>query len=413
MLQSSKANIPDFDEWYEPWREEMKRDSILKWLNEARVRVVHSGDLDAHSITRLRLSFNYYHVAAEVVSDLAPTAQPDGPTDDILDAPPAIRLADIEQFLLSKQVEEWLINESTITIERRWEDSALPGRELSGALAHCYAALSAVIQDAHRKANSQCEHDYGCGFTLRSDPSVSLAIRPPRCMSTTRRERTRVVDLDGLDADPDPVMREPERSAEPRQAREQFESVRKRYVDAEGRPLSYKPRDLISVLDVVPEYVERAQAILRSGEEHGWFVMFFRGARLLSSQVLAAADAVEKRELAKQVVEMALDLDATGIIEIGEVWTAQVALDAAKFVRPEANPEREEALIISAMTIGGASRNVVIPFSRPEGPGGTVSIGEIYEEERSVNNFLAPLRAAWKWKTTAHPSPPGSSFRRT
>ena len=46
MLQNEKAVIPDFDVWYAPQQEQLKRDSVVKWLAEARTVVVHRSDLE-------------------------------------------------------------------------------------------------------------------------------------------------------------------------------------------------------------------------------------------------------------------------------------------------------------------------------------------------------------------------------
>jgi hypothetical protein len=37
MLQNEKAVFPDFDEWYGPWQQKLKDDTLSKWLNDARV----------------------------------------------------------------------------------------------------------------------------------------------------------------------------------------------------------------------------------------------------------------------------------------------------------------------------------------------------------------------------------------
>src|SRR5687767_543247 len=45
VLQKQKAQMREFDTWYGRWQETMKDEPVLRWLVEARNRVVKEGDL--------------------------------------------------------------------------------------------------------------------------------------------------------------------------------------------------------------------------------------------------------------------------------------------------------------------------------------------------------------------------------
>src|SRR5680860_1755619 len=174
-LQKEKARVPGFDLWYAPWQDAMRADLILKWLNEARVRIVHSGDLEAASATTIRLEFDYNDAAREIAEDL------DGNhsrNTTVVTVPPLARSQEYVSHLRSAGVPESLVREATVSLERRWEDAQLPGRELNGALAHGYAVLANLLIGAHLQANANCAHDYGCGSPA-PDGALTTAVRPP------------------------------------------------------------------------------------------------------------------------------------------------------------------------------------------------------------------------------------------
>ena len=58
-IQANKANVKDFEAWYEPWQQRMKKQPYLRWLNDARVDIVHKDTLTAKSRATLELNSDY------------------------------------------------------------------------------------------------------------------------------------------------------------------------------------------------------------------------------------------------------------------------------------------------------------------------------------------------------------------
>src|SRR5438067_1234385 len=52
VLQQKKASIGNFSDFYEPWQAQLRSDPVLKWVVEARNRVVKQGDLETKSVAR-------------------------------------------------------------------------------------------------------------------------------------------------------------------------------------------------------------------------------------------------------------------------------------------------------------------------------------------------------------------------
>jgi hypothetical protein len=143
MLQKEKRNVPGFDEWYEEWQERMKADEVMSWLNAARTRVFHQGDLETYSQARIRLRDEW--APAKVLAD-----DEVSPVDDTDVMARALANGFVEGFLeaFGDQPPEHLLLE----VERRWVDRELPAWELLDALAHAYGVLSRIVGEAHDRA---------------------------------------------------------------------------------------------------------------------------------------------------------------------------------------------------------------------------------------------------------------------
>jgi len=85
-IQSNKKHIPDFEKWYGPWQERMKKDSYMRWLQQTRTRVVHEDVLTTksnatltfhtdHTQTVIRKHYDIMTSSAELIEDAKELAQ--------------------------------------------------------------------------------------------------------------------------------------------------------------------------------------------------------------------------------------------------------------------------------------------------------------------------------------------------
>jgi hypothetical protein len=85
-VQSNKEHIPDFEKWYGPWVERMKKDSYMSWLNRTRSHVVHKDVLTTksnatltfhtdHTQTVIRKHYDIMTSSAELIEDARELAQ--------------------------------------------------------------------------------------------------------------------------------------------------------------------------------------------------------------------------------------------------------------------------------------------------------------------------------------------------
>jgi hypothetical protein len=326
-IQKEGNLIPGFDEWYPTWQEKMKSDPIMKWLNEARRRIVHEGDLETQSQAIVRLQIGYPDAAREVAEGLPQSfrrgVKEDPPQFEV--SPMATLdeiLAEIDAIPLPTRIRR----ESTISIERRWVDSELPDMELLDVLAHAYGFLNQIIHSAHKRAGI----DHGLMINIEGErvPVPELEAEGGRspCMVTSRAMRTVNFHTEKGTLATGGKMWSIESDSV------QEERAARRYglhnvVQAETKPTS--------LIDLLPMYISIAQTIGHTGEEHGWFIFFFRGMTPVGREALLARDAADKRNLAQRIAEIVAINRIDGIIEVGEVWQAPSALDSDRaFIRP-------------------------------------------------------------------------------
>jgi hypothetical protein len=388
VLQSERNLIAEFDEWYEPWQSEMKADSILKWLNSARVIVVHKGDLEAKSTGRVRLVIGYDDVADETMQALPA----DGAENESVAAEVAFRPAasfeEALESLATARVPETILKDSYVVIERRWVADSLPDHELLDALAHCHGFLLGLIADAHKRSNS--EH----GVTIHHEKSGELEAMPFRrlpCMVTSRVFRTtRFAMHDGrLDLGG--------RSWSLDQHKVTDEEVRHAAKAYKARPVKLDKFPMTPV-DWLPYYVEQGRAILLSGQDHGWFVFFFRGRSVVDMRRIAARDAIDKRLLSQEIAEHVAVNDIDGLVDVSEVWTAPFSVDVDGVpVTATENPNRGESLCFYAVDAYGHEASIHIPFERRRFRKRPI-LGEP-EPFGGENMFYLPTREVWRRKT--------------
>jgi hypothetical protein len=174
MLQKEKHVIPDFDKWYDEWREKMRADSVMTWLCKARTTLVHSSDLETKSTARATIHTNL---------PLAST---------LFELPPLLPFPAACELIARTIPEPFASNKGdlVLSIERRWIAHQLPEWELLEALAHVYGILSNIVKEAHERAGFIYEtrdlHDDTC--------TIPVDGRMP-CMLTTAESRTTRIAL--------------------------------------------------------------------------------------------------------------------------------------------------------------------------------------------------------------------------
>lgn len=375
-VQKEMRHIDGFVEWYEPWQDAMRRSPAMKWLVEARNRIVKEGDLTARSEIQARVVFDYFGAAAVAQQraeefDLKPI---------VLRPTVLATLEDIREEVADREIPQFVLDEAVVVLERRWVAEDFPSSELLNLLAYGFSFLASLVVDADVQF-SATRHDPDLDpDTIGTVGSPYPAALRPFCMVSTHGRRTSHIRF--RDGDPDvggiavPVEFDPDETA--------------RGIAKYGAPIHViGARD---ARDYVEAYADLGERILATGEEHGWFHFYFRGPNLIYTEVVAARDKADKYALAQHVADMVRRLDVDGIVQISEIWMGKIPADGEQFVPVSEQANRTEALQIYAEISSGATRGLIVPFSRSAF--GIVSIGQPFEEN-TPTNFLLPARAVW------------------
>lgn len=179
-----------------------------------------------------------------------------------------------------------------------------------------------------------------------------------------------------------------------------FETLKTKY--GEHPKLPERPIGTIQSPEELRAFVEwyarKAEAILRSGEDHGWFSFYFRRGRLVDTRIHAAVDAQGKAAIAGEIARMALRKEYDLVVVLGEIWYSPIALtpDGA-YIPPERHEARQEAMMIDALAKSGNEVWARIPFTvlGGEPPNRRVELGSIEFNSPPGMGILEPTRRAW------------------
>lgn len=385
VVNAQKRRIPNFANWAQGWSASNATEPYLEWLNSARVEVFHIGDLDLDSITAFRLYVNYDDAASALVGDSTPrpiggarVARAETSANEIVKG--------VLDDIFNLPIPPNLLRRSTLAIERRWSDEKLPDVELLGALAQCFNVHLAALQSLHRFCNSQHDYTIRCNQGDHHLDMSSRSVQSLSCMHSSRDLRTGYFSMaDGQPLEGSSIVRVPYDETVARAASGKYK--RRRFV------IQTLPT---SATDRVREYFENGRAIILSGEEHGWFIWFFRGGRVVDNRVLSAATKQDKHILAQQIATLVSAQRYDGVITCGELYESPEEYDTGGApIPPEEHPQRVDVLGVHAETADGRSAGGYLRFRRR--PHGRPKILDetTYGDGAVVDNFLAPTRLVW------------------
>jgi hypothetical protein len=367
-LQKEKASFHNFDAWYGDWRKKLSEDPTARWLNNARVTVVHRGDLQSHNVAEVRLVTWCEEVLGAVPVPI------ETPLRLILEHPVLLDLLRASGSEASK------LEDAALLIERRWSNKELNGREILSTLADVYGLLADIVLDAHTKLGQM--NCITAGDPHRDFPSPYDRTGTLRCMIVSAQARTERVKVST-------------------QQRIVPISDRAPYVDpnevAERYGLGMLLDGELAKLDplaLAERFLYRAKRILTRDKQHCRMMFIRDGGGCWHQMVLSARDRTEKFVLMQIVSEFVESRGCDAIIEIGELWMAKAPEDSAKFSGDiERIPGRTEALSLMVATREGLMRWYLTPIKR--GRFGGIKLGDTTKVENGQPLHLRPIIDVW------------------
>lgn len=368
-LQNEKCVFDDFDIWYSKWQNNMKKDSILKWLNSARVEIVHKKDIERISIARVTI-FGYLDIFKADIK-----------------LPIDIPKSMIAQYLFDyKYINEVMITQDyVLKVERRWIVTEIPDYEILDALAYCYGFMYNLVKDAHEiietSINKCTIHD-----TLHREQKVlynDLGI--PNCMELSNSLRTKNLSLKSLDSKEfkeyvveynDEIMKK---------------VIKKYKVNKELLNFGAKKQDIrefaISTLDI-------AKIVLsKDGYHTPIFFLMNEDDDMKLHQLKIPENKSDKFIMMQYIAEKVKLYKSDGVVFLFESWITPDIESYMKGIPTEEHSEKIECLITYVATKKGLKTSFISTFTRNRF--GKIKFEETIEIKLEGEGVLSPIYKVW------------------
>ena len=354
MLQSEKADLPKFDEWYSEWQERAKQDRLMKWLNDARVQVFHVSELKTRSFVHARLILS--GPVAETKFDVP------------VEVPTAFIAAHLSLFGLPP-VPQVLRENMILSVERQWMCEEVDDIELLDILAHSYTELVSLVRVAHSVAEVDLT---SCQLTRPvHDDDVYVDGRPP-CMHPY--DERRIVRIDLNDGEALSLFRE--RRGAP--TSEELGAAATRYglrkLDQQTPPSTLK--------EICKTHAFVARKLLVKDRQLQRVIFLRAQNGSMEVHEIHASSKAEKSVLIEMVAQRVDQVRADMLIDVGETWySTPEQLRAEHFINSNDALGRKEAISVTAVNSSGDRYSLIIPFRRGIFGGIKLSDAEEYIDE--------------------------------
>ncbi len=376
ILQSNKAVIPNFDQWYGDyvdekhgrrgkWQECLHADPLMRWIVEARNRIEKKGDLESHSFIRAEILASYLD---------------EGPRIEV----PAELFQDPVALLRSipgGAVGEHIRRNGVLRLQRRWVENSLPHYELLDALAIAFGKLAELVHDAHLQIGlSPPETIYGDAGESYDLPAMGW--RMP-CMIAHDAPRTLSLALSNG-------------------ARIEFKErrVSQRITNAEAAeflanlandPRTAMAREYTNYKELAVGWFEMIRAVFLKDGYHLTILFLFRNMKLISQIQINVENVQQKYLVMRRLANEVTKTGADAAMIVGESWMAP-AENLKPYERPADSSLRREALTLGLVSKSGDPIDCMAMINRD---GNVLALGEtVVSTPFGVFEF-APFYRAW------------------
>lgn len=362
ILQSNKAVIPQFNEWYTKWQDEFRGNPLMRWMVEARNRIEKQGDLETNSFVRAEIIASHLN---------------EGPYIEVpaklFDAPLKL-VKSIPDNALGRHIKR----DGVVRIHRRWVENSLPEYELLEAVALTYGNLRRLLDDAHRQIGLPLpeSRDIKSGELYDSE---SMGGRMP-CMVGHSDRRT----LDVWLATGIPVKFE-----------RISKSVSRKEAEKRNERYGLNPKEIFGVTDT-PEGIldglfATARVMMAKDGYHVTIMFMFKGKRMLQILELRPEEHGQKYMMMRDLAHDLVRKGADAAILIGEIWGSTYS-QADPYRRAADAPDREEAL---SGTLVSKEGDPVMLYARILRTSDGVALDDTERLAGGAHFMFAPFYEAW------------------
>jgi len=375
ILQSEKSTFSDFDAWYTPWQEGLKKDKHGKWLVETRNLVVKQGALATAS--RFNVTFLTYE-SIEVACLF---------TDNDLSVLSLLKRSDFISIVARLRIAMRDEGDAVLAIERCWSTPELAGVELLEVLGRLYGILAIMVLHAHVHLGSlECipasQHDSSqdSEFPERQGRSYLLP-----CMMRAQAARTDFFSLKTF------AKLSGGRVSISRTISPDDVAWRYGFTTADA-PKSF---DSIDPSKIFEKVVENSKRMLRKDRSLGRQIMLRDGRGNWSGHLIMTRDRLDKYLMAHLLAQTVREEGCDAVIEIAETWIFDRMPPMSQLDNAHRIADRKEAISVVLATRDGLRRHAITQFTR--GPLGSFRFLDTTEIPEKGLNYLKPIY--WVWYT--------------
>jgi hypothetical protein len=344
ILQSEKSAFADFEAWYAPWQEILRKHEHGKWLVEARNLVVKQGVLAAAS--HFNVTFLTY-LSIPVACLL---------TDDDLSIGSLFERNDFISIVARLRVAMQDQGDAVLAIERCWSTPELLGSELLEVLGKLYGILANMVLNAH--VNLGCVE-----CIVASEPGSSHDSEFPErtghsdllpCMMRAQAARTDFFSLKTFAS-----LSKGLRSFLPTIGPD---DVAQHYgFTAADLPKSF---DAVDPSKIYENVVKNSRRMLRRDRSLGRQMMLRDGRGNWSVHLIMARNRLEKYLMMHFLAQTVKEEGCDAIIEVGETWLFNRVPPMSELENAHRIPDRKEAISVVLATREGLRRHAITEFTR-------------------------------------------------
>jgi hypothetical protein len=366
VLQKQKGRFKAFDEWYSKWQLIMKNDAILKWLVDARNRIVKEGDLSTQSLANISLIKSY--------SD---------PPNIALTVNPLLPTLEIAQLFLATKPANLDYRNGFIRVERRWVANDLPDFELLEGLARAYRAIAILVNDAHGQLSEiPIQGHILADATIKDNPLLNSGTTVLDYLAEDSEYRAVCVRIDTGD-----IMKLRIRDVKIDPKADNY--ILTHYGFDPNKDKLCQSTDK-SLHGMAKFFFECGKRMLEVDGYHLPFVFLFlpNGAMRLCG--LKINDITDKYRIWRAIAEEVRRKGATSVIVISESWVAPY--DRNNPTSASDSPNRSEALSLNASSASGEEYSLACKFRRVDGK----IVFDEDEEDTYQALYLEPVKKVWR-----------------
>ena len=373
ILQSEKSKIKNFDEWYKPFQEAMRKDDVMLWLVDSRNHVVKKGDLEKDSYLSIRIVDHFNHEIFVQKFDPFIT------TDE------AVQLF---RKIIKIKFFDVLKDDVIIEAEREWVVSSYSKAELVDVLIYCFSILVNIIENAHIISNNSIlnckENEF---FSEEKDFMVVLR---------NKLKKSRITKVSYSDGNP--LVSNITRIDKTEMFKNYSKAEIKKKVTEKYGDISELKKIMEPTSEEIPfcfldYHLEMSKKFMLSdGGILTACFFYFSKEEPPRMTFFVPENPVNRFNMAENIADIAEETHCKAIIFISEMWLGDVPKNKKDYIPARLQENRKEAVSILAAT-PNKIKSILVPFHRENGK---IVLEKEQLEKVTEWPFLSKLQKVWK-----------------